>query len=145
MLHHDGVYAALCYLNRYTPHRYTGIYRFEDGLSRNVALVDRYNIQVQQGADVPLDEAFCSLVGRQQATLQLWNAPLNLRAWEVNTLVVFYCGVLICDKQGQIYGTLCHYDLDLCQEVPPLLPPLEAAAPLLYQALHATSAPATNQ
>ncbi|GGG33709.1 hypothetical protein [Hymenobacter glacieicola] len=136
VLHQDGVHAALRYLNRYTPHRYTGIYRFEGSLSRNLLLVDRYDARVQQGTDVPLAEAFCSLVGRQQASLQLWNAPLDPRAREVNTLVVSYCGVLIRDQQGQIYGTLCHYDLDLCQEMPSLLPLLEAAAPLLFQALH---------
>nr|GFD17252.1 hypothetical protein [Tanacetum cinerariifolium] len=39
---------------------------------------------------------------------------------------------------GQAYGTLCHYDMQRCQERTTDLPLLEAAAPLLYQHFHAS-------
>ncbi|MBX0290247.1 GAF domain-containing protein [Hymenobacter sp. HSC-4F20] len=139
VLRQQGVHAALGYLNRYTPHRYTGIYRFCGGFSRNVVLFDRYKPQVRQGEDVPLAEAFCSLVGRQQAPLQLVDATLDPRARQVNTLVVSYCGVPIRDEQGQLYGTLCHYDLELCQEMIQHVPLLETVAPLLYRAVQMPS------
>ncbi|OUJ70469.1 hypothetical protein [Hymenobacter crusticola] len=136
VLHQRGVHAALGYLNQRTTHRYTGVFRFDGRLSRNVVLFDRYQPHVQQGNDVPLVEAFCSLIGREQASLQILNAALDPRARAVDTLVISYCGVVIYDAQGRLYGTLCHYDVDLCQELVLYLPLLEAAGALLYQALH---------
>lgn len=136
VLHQQGVHAALGFLNQRTPHRYTGIYRFERGLSRNAVLFDRYDPSVTSGEDVPLAQAFCALVGREQASVQILDATLDARALDIDTLVVSYCGVLIRNRQGQAFGTLCHYDLELCQEWSSQVPLLEAAAPLLYQALH---------
>lgn len=136
VLQQEGAHAALGYLNSRTPHRYTGVFRFEGQFSRNVVLFDRYDLLVQHGQDVPLIEAFCSLVGREQVPVQVIDASLDPRAWEINTLVVSYCGVLMRDPQGGIYGTLCHYDLELCQALAMNLPLLEAAATLLYAHLH---------
>ena len=138
MLTQRGVHAALGYLNSRTTHRYTGIFRFDGQYSRNLVLYDRYDPKVRQGQDVPLAEAFCSLVGRQEEPLQILDATLDPRAWEVDTLVVSYCGVLIRDSQGRIFGTLCHYDLELCQALAMNLPLLEAAAQLLYEQLNLT-------
>ena len=39
----QSVHAALHYLNARTPHRYTGIWRYEGELLRNEALYDRSN------------------------------------------------------------------------------------------------------
>jgi hypothetical protein len=136
VLHQQGVHAALGYLNSRTPHRYTGIFRFEGQFSRNVVLYDRFDLLVQNGQDVPLAEAFCSLVEREQEPLQVIDASLDPRAWEINTLVISYYGVLIRDPQGNIYGTLCHYDLELCQALAMNLPLLEVAATLFYEHLH---------
>ncbi|WP_324680416.1 hypothetical protein [Hymenobacter sp. GOD-10R] len=135
VLQQHGVHAALGYLNRGTTHRYTGVFRFDGQHSRNLMLFDRYDARVRQGKDVPLVEAFCSLVGSQRESLQILDALTDSRAQQVNTLVVSYCGVVIYDADGQLYGTLCHYDLDLCQQIPLNLQLLEVAAPLLYAAL----------
>jgi len=135
VLHQHGVHAALGYLNRGTTHRYTGVFRFDGQHSRNLALFDRYDVRVRQGKDVPLIEAFCSLVGSQRESLQILDAFADPRAQQVNTLVVSYCGVVIYDTQGHLYGTLCDYDFDLCQQIPRNLQLLEGAAPFLYLAL----------
>lgn len=136
VLRQQGVHAALGYLNARTPHRYTGVFRFDGHHSCNVVLFDRYDSTVRLGQDVPLAEAFCSLIGRQEPAIQIIDATLDPCAWEVNTLVISYCGVVMRDKQGNIYSTLCHYDLTLCQELAMNLPLLEAAATLLYEHLH---------
>ncbi|UOQ69539.1 hypothetical protein [Hymenobacter volaticus] len=85
-------------MNSRTPHRYTGLYRFDGQHSRNVLLFDRYDPRVRQGQDVPLAEAFCSLVGRHEQLLQILDAALDPRAQQVDTLVVSYCGVLVRDR-----------------------------------------------
>jgi len=133
-LQQQGVHAALDYLNQRTPHRYTGIYRFDGAMLRNEVLFDRLQPSVRHGADAPLAATYCALVGRQEAPLQILDASVDPLAQDIDTAVISYCGVLIRDAQGQAYGTLCHYDLQRTTD----LPLLEAAAQLLYQYLHST-------
>jgi hypothetical protein len=133
---HQGTHPALEYLNSRTPHRYTGVFRFEGDLLYNEVLFDRYQPAIRQGEAVPLAMTYCALVGRQEAPVQLLDASTDPLAAGVETAVISYCGVLIRDGQGRAYGTLCHYDLQRCQERTTDLPLLQAAAQLLYQKLH---------
>ncbi|MBO0360566.1 hypothetical protein J0X19_21570 [Hymenobacter sp. BT186] len=135
----QGTHQALEYLNSRTPHRYTGVFRFDGEMLRNEALFDRYQPAVRQGEDVPLAVTYCALVGRQQAPLQILDALTDPQAAGVETPVISYCGVLIRDAQGRAYGTLCHYDLQRCQERTTDLPLLEEAARLLHHKLHPQS------
>jgi len=138
LVQQQGVHAALAYLNRRTPHRYTGLFRFEGAVLRSEVLVDG-NQPLVRREDVPLAATFCSLVGRQQAPLEILDVATDPQySGLVDTPVISYCGVLIRDAQGQPYGTLCHYDLQRCQERTTDQPLLEAAAALLYQ--HSTAA-----
>lgn len=145
LVERHGVHAALAYLNRRTPHRYTGLFRFDGEVLRNEVLVDGNQPQVRQGDDVPMAATFCSLVGRQQAPLEILDAATDTQVRGlVETPVVSYCGVLIRDAQGQPYGTLCHYDLHRCQERTTDQPLLAAAAVLLYRQLDPTATAPSN-
>lgn len=140
VLHQQGAHAALKYLNGRTPHRYTGVFRFDGSHLRNEVLYDRFEPNLQQGEDAPMEATYCSLVGRQQAPLEINDAATDLRVKGiVDTPVVSYCGVLIRDAQGTAFGSLCHYDMQRCQERTTDLPLLEAAAGLLYNHLRPTS------
>lgn len=137
LVQQHGVHAGLAYLNRRTPHRYTGLFRFDGTVLRNEVLVDGNQPQVRQGDDTPAEATFCALVGRQQAPLEILDAATDPQfGGLVDTPVMSYCGVLIRDAQGQPYGTLCHYDMQRCQERTTDQPLLTAAAALLYQQLH---------
>lgn len=138
LLQQQGLHDALAYLNHRTPHRYTGLYRFDGDTLRSEVLFDRNRPDVRQGDNVPMAATYCSLVGRQQAPVQILDRATDPLAQEIDTSVVSYCGVLIRDGQGKAYGTLCHYDLQRCQERTTDLPLLEAAAQLLHQQLHPT-------
>ena len=135
----QGVPAALAYLNARTPHRYTGIWRYEGDTLRSVALYDRANPALRRGEDAPLSATYCAVVG-QQSPLVIHEAATDARAQvqAVPTPVVSYCGVLIQDAQGRPFGTLCHYDLQRCQPRLSDLPLLEAAGALFYQHLYPT-------
>lgn len=135
-LQSQGLHAALNYLNSRTPHRYTGIFRFDGDTLRNEVLFDRSQPAVRRGDDVPLAVTYCSLVGRAQAPLQILDAATDPLAQPITTPVVSYCGVLIRDAQGRPYGTLCHYDMQRCQERTTDLPLLEAAVNQLFEYLH---------
>jgi hypothetical protein len=136
LLQQQGVHAALEYLNHRTPHRYTGVFRFEGDMLRNEVLFDRNQATIRQGEDIPLAVTYCALVGQQEAPLNILDAATDPQAQGVDTPVISYCGVLIRDTPGRAYGTLCHYDMQRCQERTTDLPLLEAAARLLYHHLH---------
>ncbi|MDO7850387.1 GAF domain-containing protein [Hymenobacter convexus] len=144
LLRAEGVHAALQYLNSRTPHRYTGVFRFDGETLRNEALFDRYEPAVQRGDDVPMAVTYCSLVGRQQAPLEIQDAATDSRAQEISTPVVSYCGVPIRDAKGSPVGTLCHYDMQRCQERTTDLPLLEAAADLLRGRFESTTTAAPS-
>ncbi|RAK65798.1 hypothetical protein DLM85_13850 [Hymenobacter edaphi] len=140
VLAQQGIAAALKYLNSRTPHRYTGLFRFDTDTLRNEALFDRFDPGVAKGADVPTRVTYCSLVGRQEAPLEINDAATDERyRGLIETPVVSYCGVLIRDEAGKAFGTLCHYDMQRCQERTSDLPLLEAAGQLLYQQLRPTT------
>ena len=136
LLHQQGVHAALGYLNHRTPHRYTGVYRFDGDMLRSEVLFDRHTPDVRQGADAPLATTYCSLVGRTEAPVQILDTAVDPQALGVETPVISYCGALIRDRQGMAFGTLCHDDLQRCQERTTDQPLLNAAAQLLYERLH---------
>ncbi|SDY67001.1 hypothetical protein [Hymenobacter psychrophilus] len=136
VMQQQGLHAALQYLNRRTPHRYTGVFRFDGEMLRNEALFDRLQPALEQGGDAPMAVTYCSLVGQQQAPLEIIDATTDARVRGlIDTAVVSYCGVLIRDAQGQPFGTLCHYDMQRCQERTTDQPLLEAAATLFYEQL----------
>ncbi|GAA4028133.1 hypothetical protein GCM10022409_10220 [Hymenobacter glaciei] len=136
LLQQQGVHEALGYLNQRTPHRYTGIYRFDGDMLRSEVLFDRNMPAVRQGADAPMAATYCSLVGRHEAPVEILDAALDPQALGIDTPVISYCGVLIRDGEGRAFGTLCHYDVQRCQERTSDQPLLAAAAQLLYWQLH---------
>ena len=103
---------------------------------RSEALFDRKMPNVRVGADAPMATTYCSLVGRHEAPVQILDATVDPQALGIDTPVISYCGALMRDDQGKAFGTLCHYDLQRCQERTTDQPLLVAAAQLLYQRLH---------
>ena len=49
LVQQQGVHAALAYLNHRTPHRYTGLFRFEGQVLRSEVLVDGNQPLVRRG------------------------------------------------------------------------------------------------
>ncbi|MBA3460924.1 MAG: hypothetical protein H0T46_13225 [Deltaproteobacteria bacterium] len=132
----DGVHAALRYLNGRTPHRFTGAYRYDGELLRNMALFDRSEPEKQRGDDIPMAHAYCTNVGRNREPLEFADAKADGRFTYLSASpVVCYSGVLISSHEGVPYGTLCHYDIRRCETRTSDIPLLKAAAPLIYDAL----------
>ncbi|MFD2513189.1 hypothetical protein ACFSRY_04880 [Pontibacter locisalis] len=132
----SGIHGALHYLNTRTPHRYTGIYKFDGENLRNLALYDRFDSTLTKGEDAPMSATYCSLVQKQQA-LEITDATEDSRVkGKIITPVVSYCGVLLRDADGKPFGTLCHFDMQRCQERISDFPLLKAAAGILYSYLH---------
>lgn len=136
LLKKEGVPAALRFLNARTPHRFTGIYRYDGTILRNVYLYDAYNPAQENGDDVNMEDAYCANVGRQGAGIEFNDIHASKTiALKKNSAVVSYCGALIRDSENNPWGTLCHFDIKPCQTTDKDLNVLEKVAPVIYEAL----------
>lgn len=132
-----GLHAALGMLNSRTTHRFTGVYRFDPPTLRNLLLFDREAPDEQTGADAPMEETYCSIVGAIGAPFRSGDAGTDSRLTEhpAREAVISYCGVLLRTADGEPYGTLCHFDL-VPRGIPEReIPLLSTLAPLVVQAL----------
>jgi GAF domain-containing protein len=113
LLEHEGLRAALAFLNARTRHRFTGVYRFDPPLLRSVSLFDRENPTLRLGGDTPMRETYCSLVGEAAAPFSTADAGRDARLVEhpARATVIAYCGVPLRGGDGACFGTLCHFDL----------------------------------
>jgi GAF domain-containing protein len=136
-LRERGVRAALAWLNARVPHRFTGIYRFDPPILRNVRLFDRENPTLDIVSDAPLRETYCSIIGETGHAFAVTDAlhDERVRDHPARTSVLSYCGVPLRDDSGVAFGTLCHFDLVAGSAHPDEIRILEAVAPLLVGAL----------
>jgi GAF domain-containing protein len=102
-----------------------------------VALFDRENPAQQVGADSPMSETYCSIVGETERPFATDDAAADARLAGHPALetVVSYCGALVRDARGAAVGTLCHFDV-VPRPVPAAeVPVMEAVAALLGAAV----------
>ncbi len=131
-----GVHETLRILNSRTPHRFTGVYRFDGAMLRNEHLVDQFNPEIRRGVDTPMQFAYCSLLQEAHENLEFADARRDTRVdHKTGFPVISYCGVLLQNANGTPFGTLCHYDTKRCQKRMSDVPLLEALAPAIFRAL----------
>lgn len=110
-LHESDLYELLGHLNSFTTHRFSGVYRFEPGWVVSVALFDGENPAVRVGADVKMKESYCWLTGLgSQFLIEDAVCDNRLNGHAAQAEVRSYLGVLLHDKRGVPWGTLCHFD-----------------------------------
>lgn len=113
-LNAQGPSAALAFLNRGVPHRYSAIYRLSKGMFENVYLHDKRGEVIPAFlAAVPFTDSFCQFVLRDTP----FSAPdtaadKRLDGHRYQGVVTSYHGVPIVDHDGEIMGTLCHFDIE---------------------------------
>lgn len=108
----DGLEAGLRELNARVPHRYTGVYRFEGDLMRNLALVDKAGeARPEHLAAVPFQDSFCQYVLREGEFRSGDTATDHrLDGHVYQGVLLSYHGVPVLDDSGQLFGSLCHFD-----------------------------------
>lgn len=132
-LRQNGLHGALRFLNARTPHRFTGLYRYDGAFLRNIALFDQFNPDQLMGEDAPVQNTFCSLLPESGGSLAFAEARKDPRVSHIATPVVSYCGVQLRGGQGAPFGTLCHFDLKPCETRTSDLQFLAMLAPMLQQ------------
>ena len=137
LLRTRGLHAALGFLNARIRHRFTGVYRFDGRMLRNICMYDRENPTTRVGDDSPLNETYCSITGAERMPFALDDSARDarVRTHPARASVISYCGVPILAADGSAKGTLCHFDLR--PRVAPVaeMPLMESVAPLLLSAV----------
>lgn len=111
-LESDGADAALAFLNAGVPHRYTAVYRLDGRKLKNVLLRDKAGeITPAYLAEVPFETSFCQFVIRD-GYFQTGDSALDKRldGHPYQGVMISYHGVPILSG-GEIWGTLCHFDV----------------------------------
>lgn len=111
-LENSGLNAALRVLNNRVPHRFTAVYKVEDGAMRNVAIVDKQGeIVPADFLTVPLQHSFCQFVLKDGAFITA-NSALEekLQGHIYRGVLNAYVGLPLDDTQGGLFGTFCHFD-----------------------------------
>jgi hypothetical protein len=114
LLHERGLLHALGYLNERTRYRFTGLYRVDPPMLRNVGLFDRENPDIDvSGAVTKLDETYCSITCATAKPFTTMDAPRDERlvAHAARDSILCYAGVPIRFEGGRPWGSLCHFDL----------------------------------
>lgn len=108
-----GVHGVLALLNARSPHRFTGIYRFDPPTLRSLHLYDRNNPSLEVGEDTPMRETYCSIVGEQEAAFAVADAMDSARLSEhpARESVRSYQGIPLVNSSNVVVGTLCHFDI----------------------------------
>ena len=109
VLQEEGVHGALRFLNKRTPHRFTGIYRYDGDTLRNVYIFDVFDPDVTKGQDVPMADAYCANVGLKGSGIEFSDISAeNSVETRHGSPVVSYCGALIRDLHGNraLYATM---------------------------------------
>ena len=129
----QGVRPAIKFLNDRTRFRFTGVYRVDPPQLRNLVLFDRENPELNlSGGVTRLHDTYCALTyasGPFETDDSRSDHRLTDHASRHS--IISYAGVPLRLANGQVWGTLCHFDLR-----PRLLPHgeralLESVAPAL--------------
>ncbi|MDO9437788.1 GAF domain-containing protein [Hydrogenophaga sp.] len=134
----NGIDGCLKLLNQSVEHRYTAVYRLRDATLTNVGLYDKVGeVKPEYLAEVPLETSFCQFVLRDGLFLTGDSSlDTRLEGHPYKGVMMAYHGVPVKSAQGDLYGTLCHFDLvqrplsdeefELLQEASILLAPFVA-------------------
>lgn len=112
LLREDGLRPALAYLLGLTDYRYIAIFKFKNGMSTAAVFYDRDNPEVLRTDEVPESATYCCFVRDEKGIFTTADAlhDPRLTSHIARDAVQAYCGVPILTPEGEILGTLCHYD-----------------------------------
>ena len=109
----DGLRTGLAFLLGLTDYRFIGIWRFNAGHANAAVHFDRENPAVLHAQEVPDSATYCCYVRDSNGVFMTAHAMLdpNTEGHPARDAVQAYCGVPVMDPEGNLLGTLCHYDL----------------------------------
>jgi hypothetical protein len=108
----DGLRGAMRWLNDRVPYRFTAIFAFDGDILRNVCLIDKENQDITNCSDQPITESYCMYIRRSGERFSVDEASLDSRVavHPKRQSVQCYYGIPLFGPEGQMLGTVCHFD-----------------------------------
>lgn len=132
----EGLWAAMQSLNSASPYRFTAIFDFDGDLLRNVCLVDREDLTVRNCADQPVTESYCVYIQRSAEPLRVEHALCDKRVDGHPKQHSFQCyyGIPLVGRNGNLLGTVCHFDNEAVPVSGEVVMTLDDLAPVIAEA-----------
>lgn len=113
LLQTSGLRSALRNLLLQTDYRFIAIFRFDGERARPVVFYDREHPELASSDEVPASATYCCYVRDSRGAFVTANSLLDerLTGHVKREQVMAYCGVPVMTPEGEILGTLCHYDV----------------------------------
>ncbi|MES2696106.1 MAG: GAF domain-containing protein [Verrucomicrobiota bacterium] len=129
----QGIRAGVMYLNSLSRHRFTSLYRFDHETLRNLYFFDREKTTVESSDAIPVISSYCVYVRDSGKCFSTDNSLTDVRVQTHPKRLVIqaYCGVPLVDRDGNMFGTVCHFDVKPVSTDPAQLELLEKVADLL--------------
>lgn len=110
----DGLRDALIFLNGLTAFRFTALYRFDDDTLHNLCFYDRDNPTVNSSPDIPVLASYCVFVRELKEKFATADSLRDERVRDhpKQRVVHAYCGVPLVDRMGNMFGTICHFNIE---------------------------------
>ena len=111
-LESTGLRAALAYLLGLTDYRFIAIFRYHEGMANAAVFYDRENPNVVAVDEVSDRATYCCYVRNSRGVFMTADALHDPRLEDhvSRAVVQSYCGVPVMTSDGEVLGTLCHYD-----------------------------------
>lgn len=111
-LQHKGLQAGLSVLNQHVSHRFTAVFKLDGANMRNVAIVDKLGEVVPESFKViPFEDSFCQFDLRDGSfTTHDSAVDDRLQGHVYKGVLNTYVGLPISKNNGELFGTLCHFD-----------------------------------
>lgn len=112
LLKEFNIRSALTYLLSLTDYRFIGIFRFENEIAKSLVCIDRNNPDVEEIEDAIISATYCCYVRDTNGVFTTANAMIDSRiiGHPKRESLASYCGVPILHSEGEILGTICHFD-----------------------------------
>jgi len=108
----DGLLAAMRWFNDRVPYRFTAIFAFDGDLLRNICLIDKENQDVTRCTDQPITQSYCMYIHNSGERFSVEEASLDERVavHPKRQSIQCYYGIPLYGEEGQLLGTVCHFD-----------------------------------
>jgi GAF domain-containing protein len=112
-LRESGLRPALAYLLGLTDYRCIAIFRRHGDQANAAVYYDREQPQVLAIDEVPAAATYCQIAVETRAPFSTGDALQDARlvSHPARQAVQAYCGFPVITPEGEILGTLCHYDV----------------------------------
>jgi len=132
----DGLWAAMRWLNDRVPYRFTAIFAFQGDLLHNLCLVDKDNANITRCPDQAITDSYCIYIHRSGERFSVEDALLDGRVEGHPKQRSYHCyyGIPLVGPDGNLLGTVCHFNSAPIRVTEDIVVALDDLAPLIAEA-----------